>query len=207
MANAAVDWTVDQLLSGAKSLNARDVQARTQLQANRVRYMETLRSLPSIADIPAREAARSRLTDWIHRQVGIENQYNAFSAQWAAAKAKVKGFLQSINVTPPVYLGFAPLGVPLAIWGLVAAGLALVAIIIAAAVNHGKALDNISAIVQMAAQRGWTAAETKKALDAARPASEDPTGITGALKAVLPVAVVVGAIMILGPMMRRRVAA
>jgi hypothetical protein len=203
--SAAVDWTVEQLLSGAQMLSARAEHARNTLRAARDHYMQTLRNLPSIPDLQARESARAKLREWIHRQVELENRYAALAAQWAAAKARVKMFLQSVHVTPPAYLGFLPAAlVPVAVWGLVAAGLGLVATIIVAAVNHSKSLDSISSIVQMAAREGWTAEQTAQALRQVVPPPPDPLGLTATLKAALPLVLVAGAFLVLGPMLQRK---
>jgi hypothetical protein len=186
-------------------LNARAEQARNTLRAARERYMQTLRNLPSIPDLQARESARAKLREWIHRQVELENRYAALAAQWATTKAKVKAFLQSASVTPPAYLGFLPAAlVPVAVWGLVAAGLALVAAIIVAAVNHSKSLDNISSIVQMAAREGWTAEQTAQALREVTPQPPDPLGLAATLKAALPLVLVAGALFVFGPMLQRK---
>lgn len=204
---SAIDWTVDKLLTQFQVLDARAEHARNTIQANRVRYMEMLRALPGVADLNAREAIRAKLRDWIHRQVQVENQYRDLAAKWATAKGMVKNFLQSIGITPPAYLGAVVLA-PAAVWGVVAAGLGLVAIVIAANTNQTKALDCISNITRAAAQQGWTAAETAKALAACRDAvattTPDPLGFKGALEAALPLALVVGALLIFAPMLQRK---
>lgn len=200
-----IDWTVDQLLSGAKTLNARAEHARNTLRAARERYMQALRNLPSIPDLQAREAARAKLREWIHRQVELENRYATLAAQWAAAKARVKAFLQSVHVTPPSYLGLLPAAlVPVAVWGLVAVGITAMTAFIVAAVNHSKVLDNEASLIQLAARNGWTADEYTRARGAGVPKPSDPLGIAEALKAALPLVLAIGALLVFAPMLRRR---
>ena len=203
----AIDWTVDKLLSQFRTLDARAEHARNTLRANRLRYMETLRSLPSIPDVAAREELRAKMREWIHKQVEVENRYTSLAEKWAQAKGMVKNFLQSVGITPPSYLGAVVLA-PVAVWGIVAAGLSLVAVVIALNSTQTKALDCISNVTRAAAQQGWGADQTRQALRECKAATAattpDPGGLRATLEAALPIVIVVGALILFAPMLQRK---
>ena len=208
MANAAVDWTVDKLLSGVATLNAKMEHAQGTIRANRANYMATLRSLPSIPDVQAREAVRAQLAAWIPKQVDAENRFNALSQAYTVAKAKVKAFLQSVGVTPPGSLGGPAVAVPVLIWGAIAAGLVTVGVIITLAIANMKALECITNVSTAARNGRWTAAQTADALRTCKAAApvNDPLGLAALLEKALPVIVVVGALYLFGPMLKRKFA-
>lgn len=211
MANAAVDWTVDKLLSGVSTLNNQASTAQTTLREARTRYLLTLRSLPQIPNVAAREALRGELGKWIVKQVDAENRFNSFAATLASAKAKVKAFLQSVNITPPGYLGAIQIAVPIAVAAAIAAALVIGAAIVAYAVNQSKGLGILETIAQNAKQQNWTPQQLDTALKDARSALDatkppNPLDLTGALKAALPVVALIAAVLLLGPMMKRRTA-
>lgn len=207
MANAAVDWTVDKLLSQFQTLNARVYSAQNSIRANRQGYMEALRSLPSIPDPAVREELRTRMREWIHKQVEVENRFTDLAAKWERAKGMVKNFLQRVGITPPAYLGQLILA-PAAVWGLVAAGLLLVGVIIALNATQSKALDCITNVTRLASQRGWTADQVRQGLieckAAAKATTPDPGGLRSTLEAALPLVIVVGALLIFAPMLQRK---
>lgn len=212
MANPAVDWTVDRLLSGVASLNVQVEHAQNTIRTNRSGYMEALRSLPQIQDVGAREALRRQLGQWIQKQVAIENRFAGFKAEYNSAKARVKTFLTQAGISPPGYLGAAPvvIAVPVLIWGAVAAGLITIGIIIAMAVERSRSLGVIQDIAETARSHNWTAQQTSDALEAARQAiagtQPDPGGFRGVLQSALPLVVLVGALMIFGPALKRKFA-
>lgn len=211
MANAAIDWTVDQLLSGVQTLNARAESQQNTIRANRATYNSTLRSLPAIADVQAREALRAKLAEWIRAQLSVENRFNDFLRNFTAAKAKTKAFLQSAGVTPPPYLGFAVAAVPAAVYGGIAIALAVVATIAALNSNQTTAINGLSNLASRAEREHWSAKETAEAMAAysasvkAAPGA-DPLGLANTLKAALPVLLIGGLLFILGPMLQRRAA-
>lgn len=204
MPNQAVDWTVEQVLSGVKTLNARADSIRNTLRAARAAYTTTVRNVSIIPDEAMRARARAELTTWIHNQVALENRFQDFAAKFADAKARVKMWLQSVNITPPGYLGIAPAVVPVVVWGLVAAALLIAASLIKDAVTHGKKMDNIAGIVELARQQNWSPAQLKDALDKVNAA--DKSDITKMLEAAVPLAFIVAAVVFLGPLVRRRAA-
>ena len=208
MASAAVDWTVDKLLAGVRTLNARAESAQNTIRANRARYLDTLRGLPQIVDAGAREALRAQLRDWIRQQVAVENRFNAFASKLARAKDMAKRFLSSAGVTPPAYLGAVQLAVPVVVWGLVAAGLVSVGVIMALNATQSRGMDGLQEIARLAREQGWTAAQTGDALKAYRAAARgttpDPTGFGRVLEAALPILILGAAVFFLGPMLQRR---
>jgi hypothetical protein len=210
MASAVVDWTVDQLLSGVKTLNARAESQQNTLRANRATYMDTLRSLPSIADIHSREALRSKLSVWIRSQVGLENRFAEFMRNFVAAKAKAKQFLTSAGITPPGYLGAIQIAaVPAAVWGAIAIGLAAIATIAALNSNQTASINGLKSLVERAQREQWNAQDTAEALRAYEGATRaapgaDPLGLANTLKAALPVLVIGGLLYLLGPMLQRK---
>ncbi len=208
---SALEWTVDKLLSGIRALNARAESAQNTIRANRASYLETLRSLPSVPDPGAREALRAKLREWIMNQVGIENRFNAFATNYLAAKATAKKFLQSIGITPPIYLGQVQvLAVPAAVYGGVAIGLAVIATIVTLNATQTKGLDGIRDLLKTARDQGWTAKETTEALNslsaATRATTPDILGIGGIFQAALPLILIGGALFIFAPMLQRRMA-
>jgi len=201
----AVDWTVDKLLSSVKTLNARSDHARNTLRANRARYSEVVRQVSSIPDIAAQNAVRDRLRSWIYKQVDAENRYRSFSENFERAKSLVKQLLQSVHITPPTYLGAGPvLAVPASVAGLILTGLVVVATIIAIAVTQSKVIDNIAAAIRFARDKGLTGPETVALLKAAEPPPPDPLGLTGALKAAVPLVLVIGAVIVAGVFLKPR---
>ena len=211
MANA-IDWTVDKLLSGVQTMNARIESQQNTIRANRATYMATLRSLPSIADVKVREALRSRLGTWIRAQVGIENRLGDLLRNFTTAKARAKQFLTSVGITPPGYLGAIQVAaVPAAVWGALAIGLAAIATIAALNSNQTTAINGLSNLVRRAERETWTAAETAEVLRAYEAATKaapgaDPFGIANTLKAALPVILIGGLIFFLGPALQRKAA-
>lgn len=211
MANA-IDWTVDQLLSGVKTLNARTESQQNTIRANRALYMTTLRTLGMISNVQSREALRSKLSQWIVAQVGIENRFNDLMRNFIAAKAKVKQFLESAHITPPGYLGqiqFA--AVPAAVYGAIAIALAVVATIAALNSNQTTTINGLSDLVQRAQRENWSAKDTAEAINAFGAAARsapgaDPLGLANVLRSALPVLVIGGLIWILGPMFQRKAA-
>lgn len=208
---SALDWTVDQLLSGVKTVDARLESARNTLRSNRARYMSTLRSLPEIRDVASRDKIRAELGKWIPKQVAAENRVNDLLATLAAAKAKAKTFLKGVGISPPAYLGFAPVLVPAAIWGTIALLLTAGTVVVTLAITHSKGLGVIESVAATARARNWSAQETATALDAARRAldaarPDDPLGIEGVLKAALPILVIGAIIVFAGPMLKRKFA-
>jgi hypothetical protein len=203
----AVDWTVDKVLSGIATLNARDAAARSAITQARASYTQAVRGVSLIPDQATQAAVRAQLTDWIHKQVGIENQYQDFHSRLLSAKAAVKGWLKSVDITPPGYLGIAILA-PIAIGAAIAVALGIVAAIVITATSHGRKMDSINALIGYAQRNGWTAAQLDAAIRNINAGDKppDPTGITGALQAALPLALVVGAIVLVGPMLKRRMA-
>jgi len=205
-----IDWTVDKLLSGVRSLNARAESAQNTIRANRANYTATIRALPSVPDVGAREVLRSKLRDWIHRQVDVENRFNSFATNFTAAKAETKRFLQSVHVTPPGYLGQVQLAVPAAVYGAIAIGLAVIATIMALNATQTRGMDGIRDLLRTAREREWTAKQTADALDALREAAAgtapDPLGLSRTLKAALPILLIGGALFLFGPMLQRRMA-
>jgi len=198
---------VEKLLSGIATLNAKMEHAQGTIRANRANYMATLRSLPQIQDVAAREAVRAQLAAWIPKQVDTENRFNALAQTYTVAKAKIKAFLQSVGVTPPGYLGALPaVAVPVLIWGAVAAGLITVGVIITLAIANMKALECITNVTATARQQGWTQAQTVEALRTCKTAApaNDPTGLANLLEKALPVMVLVGALYLFGPMLKRK---
>jgi len=208
----AVDWTVDKALSAIKTLNARAQSAQNTIRANRAAYREALLTLPSVPDLGSREALRARLRDWIHRQVDVENRFNAFASRYLAAKAAVKRFLESIGVSPPAYLGAAPLVVPAAVYGGLAIAFAVIATIYTLNASQTRGLNGIRQLLETARERNWTAQETAAALkslaEATASTTPDPLGLKATLEAALPLLVIGAVIFFVGPMLqRRRVAA
>lgn len=201
-----VDWTVDKLLSSVQSINTQAAQLDARIKADRARYMATLRSLPQVQDVASRERLRGQLGEWIKKQVDVENRMNGFLAMWASAKAQAAKFLNAAHIQVPTYLGAVPL-VPAAIVGVIVVAVAVMAVVAAQNNLQGKALDGLSSLVNNAAAQGWTEAQTANAVDAYARAvaaaskdtkpSPDPLGLTGALKAALPVVVGIAAIMLL----------
>lgn len=205
-----IDWTVDQLLSGVKTMNARMESQQNTIKANRATYTATLRSLPAIADINSREALRSKLGVWIHSQVAVENRFNDLARNFTTAKAKVKSFLQSSGVTPPSYLGAIQIAaVPAAVWGAIAVGLAAIATIAALNSNQTTTINGIRSLVQRAEREKWSAADTAEALRAFDSATKsapkgDPLGLANVLEKALPVLVIGGLLFLFGPMLQRK---
>ena len=158
-----IDWTVDRLLSGVRTLNARAESAQNTIRANRARYLETLRSLPAVTDVEAREALRTRLREWIRRQVTVENRFNSFASNYLAAKSAVKRFLQGAGVSPPGYLGAGPIVIPAAVYGGLTIAFAVLATIVAVNASLTKSLDQIAGVLKLARDRNWTAAEPGEA--------------------------------------------
>jgi hypothetical protein len=211
MANA-IDWTVDQLLSGVRTLNARAESQQNTIRSNRATYTATLRSLPQIANVVAREALRAKLGEWIRKQVAVENRFNDFLRNFTAAKAKAKQFLTGAGITAPSYLGAIQLAaVPAAVYGAIAIGLAAIATIAALNSNQTTSINGLSALERRAEREGWDAKETADAMRAYEAATRaapgaDPLGLANTLKAALPVIVIGGLIWILGPMLQRKAA-
>jgi hypothetical protein len=207
----AIDWTVDQLLSGVKTLNARVESQQNTIRANRATYTAALRSLPSIVNLQAREALRTKLSEWIRAQVGVENRFNDFVRNFTVAKAKAKAFLQSAGVAPPPYLGFVVPAVPAAVYGAIAIALAAIATIAALNSSQTAAINGLSNLVDRAERESWTARETADAVNAYTAATRaapgaDPFGLANTFKSALPVIVVGGLLWILGPMLSRKAA-
>lgn len=201
-----VDWTVDKLLSSVQTINTQAAQLDARIKADRARYMATLRSLPQVQDVAARERLRGQLGDWIHKQVDVENRMNGFLAAWSSAKSQAAQFLRGVNVQVPSYLGAVPI-VPAVIVGVIVSAVAVMAIVAVQNNLQGKALDGLSSLVKNAAAQGWTEGQTANAVDAyqraltaaaqtAKP-SADPLGIGGALKSALPIVIGIAAIMFL----------
>ena len=207
-----VDWTVERLLGGIREVNARAEHVQNTLRQARTDYLATLRSLPNVRDVQAREQIRAELGRWIHRQVEAENRFNAFAAAYLSAKRAAKDFLSRIGVTPPSYLGALPL-VPVAIATGVAVAAATVATMLTLAAAQSRGLDAIKNVTALALRDSWTAEQTAQALEAARQATgetkPDPLGLTGTLEALLPVLLIGAAIYFLAPaiMGRKRVRA
>jgi hypothetical protein len=208
----AVDWTVDKLLSGIQTLNARAESAQNTIRANRATYLETLRSLGSITDVGAREALRSKLREWVYKQVEVENRFNSFATGYTAAKAAAKKFLTSIGVAAPSYLGALPaIAVPVAVWGGVAIGLTVIAAIVLMNATQSKGIGAIRDLLETARAQNWTAQQTSDALKSLAAAESenrpDILGVGGILKAALPLILIGGALFLFGPALQKRMAA
>jgi len=205
-----VDWTVDKLLSGIRTLNARAESAQNTIRANRAAYTSAVRSLPSVPDVGAREALRAKLRDWIHRQVAVENRFNSFASNFMAAKAQTKRFLQSMDVTPPAYLGQVQIAIPAVVYGAIAVGLAVIATIMALNATQTRGIGVIRDLLATAKANSWTARETADALkqleSATTGTTPDPLGLSRVLSAALPILLVGGALFLFGPMLQRKLA-
>lgn len=212
----AVDWTVSKLLGFVDTLNRDATREQARIRANRARYMTTLRSVANVRDPNAKARIKAELTTWIHKQVAVENAFNEFLLRFAAAKAKVKAFLQSIHVTPPAYLGAIQV-VPAAIIIVVAAAATAITIVVVQNNLQGKGLDGLQRLIGLASAQNWTPEQTETALEAYRRTLEaaehagggdgDPFGIGNALEKAVPVLMIVAAIILLPKFMGRRAAA
>ena len=210
MANV-VDWTVDKLLGQFQQINAQAATEQTRLRYNRDRYMNVLRSLSVFPEGPPKAAIKAELSGWIRSQVAAENRFNEYAAKWVQVKAAVKRFLQSVNITPPQYLGAIPLA-PAAVVGLLLAAAGIVAWIRAANTAQGKTLDGIAQVISLAREQNWTPEQARDAIREVKDAASsttpgDPFGISETLKAALPVLLVVAAIYLIPQLTSRRAAA
>lgn len=209
--SAAVDWTVDKLLSQFQAVNRDAATEQARLKSNRAHYVQVLSGLAAMPNTSAKATIKTHLTEWIHNQVAAENRFNDYLAKWTAVKAGVKKFLQSVGVTPPAYLGAVAIA-PVAVVTILLAAAAIVVWLRAANNVQAKTLDGISETIELARQQGWTAEQTTAAINAVKKAAtetepSDPFGASKILEAALPVLVVIAAIMFLPRIMPRRAAA
>lgn len=209
MANPAVDWTVDKLLAAVDLINDKMASAGEKIHSNRAAYTATLRSLPSIQNVAAREALRARLGAWIPKQVADENRFNQLSAQYRSAKARAKSWLENVGITPPGYLSGAVL-VPVIVYGALAALLIAATAMVVSSFVQGKAMDCITNVTRAAVDNHWSEAQTADALRTCKIATDattpDPGGIRATLDAAVPALALIAGLVIFGPMLKRRFA-
>lgn len=194
-------WTIDVLFGEMRKIHDAAQAEKARISMNNQHVIELGRQADMIQDPAKRAAAKATVDKLYKNQVSIATQFKQFGAAWAKGVGLVRTFMNAVGIEMPQGLGVLPL-VPIAI----AAAVIVAGVIVAAVVSRNNAASKeIAAKAQVLAQlaSGNVTPDEAKALmaeiDKSNPPPSDPLGLTDALKAATPVLLLIGAIMILPP--------
>jgi hypothetical protein len=210
MPNPVIQWTVDQLFKQLNGIQARAQQQRAQISIGNAHVMDLDTRAQAIADPAVRAKVRADVHKLALNQGRIAKAFKSFGGKIAAASKSAADWMRSHGIEPSAGLaglGLAPLVIPIAIIAAVIAATVAANLIdkMLGSASKGIALKKqlIDALLagKISHQDYMTSiSEVDKSVDAAnQAAATDPFGIANIGKAALPIALIVGAI-ILVPM-------
>jgi hypothetical protein len=215
---APAQWTVKLVVDAAHWISDQVKRVETALRMNNGLVMQINQRVSAIPDQETRDKARAAIQIWVARQAELVSSYRDFTRKWTDALNKARAFLSGMGLAPGT-LGQLQV-IPIAIIAgiLITVGGYIVSLQIRSA-NQRKALDMISEVTDKWGQGKLNEVQARSILasiDASQKAAEpsDPFGLSKMLEKAAPIAMILGAVLLLPPLLeafgavrRRRIAA
>lgn len=203
-------WTLDVLFREMRKVHAAALQERARLSMNNAAVIALGHRADAIQDPVSRATAQAEVKKLYNRQVAIAGMNRAFASAWSSSVNAVGKFLKMIGVAMPSGLaGESGLGVVQLVPILVAGAVILASLWVARIVIENNsaektiaAKDRVLAMLEMHSITPEQADAMMKEIDKSTPPpAGDPLGLSELLKQAGPVLLMVGAIVIVPPLL------
>ncbi len=202
---APVQWTVDRLIDGMQDLVRRAEAQRAAISMANAGVMDLDRRANAVADPVKRAEIKQAVKEAYRRQVEAASSYRTFTARFAELAERAQAWMreQGIERSTPTLrgLGFALPVVPVVVIGVYLTAVAIIGYLEKTTALNRRQLEGKVALVDRYLAGQITAEQFRAAdqaldrtIDVTRPS--DPFGFEALGKALLPIALIAGAVLL-----------